>query len=350
MKQERRKKKKKGLSLGPMRLFFTIFIILELLIINAAATLIIGALAHYFPFLNRLSSAVWLVIVSSILGSAITTLMVKFFFDPLLRLGQALQQVADGDFDVTLKTNHMFREIRRINESFNRMTKELSSTEILKTEFISNVSHEFKTPINAIEGYATLLQDADSSDPEEQTEYIHKILFNTHRLSKLVGNILLLSKVDNQGIQTRPVTYRLDEQIRQSLLALEPRWIERDTEFDVDLENVEYTGNENLLMHVWNNLMENAIKYGPRGGLITMRLTKDADMVTFTIDDEGPGIPEEAQSHIFDRFYQADSSRKSEGNGLGLALVKQILTISDGTIAVENLPEKGTRFTVRLHI
>ena len=332
----------------PMRLFFTIFIILELLVINACATLIIGWLAHYFPFLNRMSSAVWLVVVSSILGSAITTLMVKFFFDPLLKLGQALQQVADGDFDVTLKTNHMFREIRKINEAFNRMTKELSSTEILKTEFISNVSHEFKTPINAIEGYATLLQDTDPSEQEEQTEYIDKILFNTHRLSKLVGNILLLSKVDNQGIQAKVSTYRLDEQIRQSLLALEPRWTEKDNDFDVDLECIEYTGNENLLMHVWNNLMENAIKYGPRGGLITMRLFLQDGFIIFTIDDEGPGIPEGAQAHVFDRFYQADSSRKSEGNGLGLALVKQSLAISDGSIKVCNLPEKGCRFTVQL--
>ena len=347
MRTSVKKKKKYGFA-RPVRLFFTIFIILELLIINAAATLIIGTLAHYFPFLNRLSSAVWLVIVSSILGSAITTLMVKFFFDPLLQLGQALQQVADGDFDVTLKTNHMFREIRQISESFNRMAKELSSTEILKTEFISNVSHEFKTPINAIEGYATLLQDTGPAEEAEQREYIDKILFNTHRLSKLVGNILLLSKVDNQGIQTKVSTYRLDEQIRQSLLALEPRWVANDNEFDVDLAAVEYTGNENLLMHVWNNLMENAIKYGPRGGLITMRLTEEKDRAVFTIDDEGPGISPEAQVHVFDRFYQADSSRKSEGNGLGLALVKQILALSDGTITVENLPEKGCRFTVTL--
>ncbi len=334
----------------PMRIFFTIFIILELLIINALATLLMGTLVHFFPVLNELSSAVWLVIVSSILGSAITTLMVKFFFDPLLNLGYALQKVAQGDFDVTLNTNHMFREIRQINESFNRMTKELSSTEILKTEFISNVSHEFKTPINAIEGYATLLQDTDPCQQEEQGVYISKILFNTKRLSKLVGNILLLSKVDNQGIQTKTVTYRLDEQIRQSLLALEPRWIEKNNEFDVDLECIEYTGNENLLMHVWNNLMENAIKYGPDGGLITMRLTQSQSTITFTIEDEGPGIPEEAQAHIFDRFYQADSSRKSEGNGLGLALVKQILAISNGSISVQNCPQKGCRFIVQLHI
>ena len=345
MKQNMQKRRFPRMS---MRLFFTLFIILELLVINACATLIIGLLAHYFPVLNRMSSAVWLVVVSSILGSAITTLMVKFFFDPLLKLGQALQSVAQGNYDVQLKTHHIFREIRQINEDFNRMTKELSSTEILKTEFISNVSHEFKTPINAIEGYATLLQDTDPSEQAEQEQYIQKILFNTHRLSKLVGNILLLSKVDNQGIQARVTRFRLDEQIRQCLLALEPKWTEKENDFDVDLECVEYTGNESLLMHIWNNLMENAIKYGPQGGLITLRLRQKEGRVCFTIDDEGTGIPPEAQSHIFDRFYQADSSRKSEGNGLGLALVRQILTISNGSISVENLPGKGCRFTVML--
>ena len=177
-----------------------------------------------------------------------------------------------------------------------------------------------------------------------------KILFNTHRLSKLVGNNLLLSKVDNQGIQNRPTTYRLDEQIRQAIVSLEPRWMEKENDFDVDLESVEYTGDENLLMHVWCNLIENAIKYGPRQGLISIRLLQRSERVIFFIDDEGPGIPEGAERHVFDRFYQADPSRKSEGNGLGLALVKQIVTISGGTIAVENLPEKGCRFTVQLPV
>ena len=246
-------------------------------------------------------------------------------------------------------TGYVFPEVRQINEDFNLMAKELGSTEILKTEFVSNVSHEFKTPITAIEGYATLLQGTDMTEPEDQKTYIDKILFNTHRLSKLVGNILLLSKVDNQGIQPRKTTYRLDEQIRQSIVALEPRWTVTENEFDVDLENIEYTGNESLLLHVWNNLIENAIKYGPQQGLITLRLKRRGEDVVFTIDDEGPGIPEEKKEHIFDRFYQLDSSRKTEGNGLGLALVDQILHISGGSIHAENLPEKGTRFTVVLH-
>ena len=344
MKKEK-KQKKFHMS---MRVFFFLFIMVELIIIDVAAMTLVIALGNVLPFMDKIPSFVWLMIVSAVLGGAITAFLAKFLFDPMMKLRSAMRQVAQGDFQVELDTRHMFPEIRQINRDFNLMAKELSSTEILKTEFVSNVSHEFKTPINAIEGYATLLQGTEITEAEEQEVYIDKILFNTRRLSKLVGNILLLSKVDNLGIQTHKTTFRLDEQIRQSILALEPNWTRRDNEFDVDLEEITYTGSENLLMHVWNNLIDNAIKYGPQGGLITMRLISRDNLLTFTIDDEGPGVSGEAQQHVFDRFYQQDTSRKAEGNGLGLALVKQIVTLANGTISVENLPEKGCRFTVRL--
>ena len=349
MKKEKKTKKKREPRFS-MRLFFFLFIIGALLLIDVVASLVVSVFHHYGWIVNKLPQIIWLIIISAVLGSAVTAVLVRYCFSPMVTLRNAMRSVMEGNYDVKLNNNHVFPEIRQINRDFNMMTKELSSTEILKTEFISNVSHEFKTPINAIEGYATLLQGQDMLTPEEQTEYINKILFNTHRLSKLVGNILLLSKVDNQGIQTNVTTYRLDEQIRQSLLALEPRWTQKENEFDVDLESVEYTGNENMLMHVWSNLIENAIKYGPQQGLITMRLIQRDDKVIFTIDDEGPGIPEDGIQHVFDRFYQADSSRKTEGNGLGLSLVKQILNLSHGTIRAENLPEKGTRFTVELPV
>lgn len=344
MKQ--RKNKNPKLS---MRLFLILFIILELFLVDVLSTAAIALLSHYSLVIGSFAKSISLVVISVVMGSTLTTFMATFFLNPLLKLGAAMRKVAQGDFSVTLPTTHVFPEIRQINQDFNLMAKELESTEILKTEFISNVSHEFKTPITAIEGYATLLQGADEPENSEQGTYIQKILFNTNRLSKLVGNILLLSKVDSQGIQSKLSTFRLDEQIRQSILSLEPRWIAKNNEFDVDLERIEYTGNENLLMHVWTNLIENAIKYGPEGGLISLKLRKENESILFTIDDEGPGIPQDAFKHIFDRFYQADSSRKAEGNGLGLALVKQILSISDGEIYVENLPKKGTRFTVHLY-
>lgn len=330
-----------------MRSMITLFIIGELLVIDLAATVFLRTLQRFCPAVNQVPDAVWMVLISVILGSGVTALMVRYCMRPIVELGAAMRKVAQGDFSVRLEEEKGFPEIRQIKKDFNLMTKDLGATEILQTEFVSNVSHEFKTPINAIEGYAMLLQGGEPISQEQET-YIQKILLNTTRLSTLVGNILLLSKVDNQNIQTKTTTYRLDEQIRQSILFLESRWVEANTEFDVEMERVEYTGTENLLMHVWNNLIENAIKYGPQNGLIRMKLTEQNGVIVFTIEDEGPGISEEDQKHIFDRFYQADSSRKGEGNGLGLALVRQILRRSNGAISVENLPEKGCRFTVQL--
>ena len=287
-----------------MRLFFILFITIELLVINAGAAVVIGLLSRFFPAILEVPTLIWLLAVSTVMGSALTTLLVKMLFDPITKLGKAMEKVANGDYTVRLGTRHAFREVRQIYSDFNQMTQELSSTEILKTEFISNVSHEFKTPINAIEGYATLLQDTGCTEVDLQNEYVAKILFNTRRLSKLVGNILLLSKVDNQGIQSKKNTYRLDEQIRQSILALEPKWTQRDTEFDVEMDRIDYYGSESLMMHVWNNLIENAIKYGPQEGLITIRLTKESEMIRFVIEDQGDGIPEESLLHIFDRLYE----------------------------------------------
>ena len=339
--------KERKYSWRSMRWTITLFIIGELLIIDLVSTLCLRILQRFCPAVNQVPAAVWMVLISVILGSGVTALMVRYCLRPIVELGTAMRKVAQGDFSVRLEEEKGFPEIRQIKKDFNLMTKELGTTEILQTEFVSNVSHEFKTPINAIEGYATLLQSGEPIS-EEQEIYIQKILLNTNRLSTLVGNMLLLSKVDNQNIQTKITTYRLDEQIRQSILFLESRWVRANTEFDVDMERVEYTGKENLLMHVWNNLIENAIKYGPENGLIRMKLIERDGVITFTIEDEGPGISEEDKKHIFDRFYQADSSRKGEGNGLGLSLVRQILRCSNGTISVEDLPEKGCRFTVQL--
>ena len=192
-----------------------------------------------------------------------------------------------------------------------------------------------------------LLQDHHQS-PEEQETYIEKILFNTRRLSTLTGNILLLSKINNQSIRPQRTVFRLDEQIRQAIVALEQKWTEKNIDFDVELDKVTYSGYESLLLHVWSNLIDNAIKFDPPGGMICLRLRQADDEAVFTIDDNGPGIAPEEQERIFHKFYQSDSSREMSGNGLGLALVKQIVEFSGGTVSVENLPEAGCRFTVRL--
>jgi signal transduction histidine kinase len=227
------------------------------------------------------------------------------------------------------------------------MTRELAATEILKTDFVSNVSHEIKTPITAIEGYAMLLQGSENLSAEE-SEYVEKILNNSQRLSELVGNVLLLSRIDNQAIEPASEKYRLDEQIRQSILMLESKWTEKNIELDVELESIEYEGNRGLMLHVWNNLIGNAIKFTPNDSTVRIRLIKNDGNIVFTVDDEGNGISDSAKNHIFDKFYQADSSHKQEGNGLGLSLVKRILDTVGADVNVENLEQKGCRFTVTL--
>ena len=227
------------------------------------------------------------------------------------------------------------------------MVRELNATETLQTDFISNISHEFKTPISAIEGYVSLLQDARQS-PQEQEAYAEKILLSARRLSTLTGNILLLSKLNNQSIRPALTNFRLDEQIRQAFVSLESRWTEKNIDFDIDLNEIWYNGYEGLTIHIWTNLIDNAIKFDPQDGLIRMRLFERAARVYFVIEDNGPGIREADQKRIFNKFYQGDTSRRMEGNGLGLSLVKQIVEMSGGEIAVENLPQGGCRFTVSL--
>ena len=308
-------KKKPFINLS-IRLRFIFMIMSELVCVSLISWLVMDVL-----HISDVPNIVWIILASVAAGGVLNNFLSIRYFGPVLKLKKAMQQVA---------------------------VQELEATEILQTDFVSNVSHEFKTPISAIEGYATLLQDDDMPISEEQEQYINKILFNTRRLSHLAGNILLLSKIEHQSIQTRQNWYRLDEQIRQSIVMMEPKWSEKEIEFDVDMMDVEYLGNENLICHVWDNLISNAIKFSPCGGTIYIRMMPEGEKIRFSIENEGPQISEYSMKHIFDKFYQGDSSHKQEGNGLGLALVKQILNLCKGTVSVENIPGSGCRFTVIL--
>ena len=328
-----------------MRLILTVTA--ELLVSILVSLSLWYLLDDHIPLDSTLTLVIALVVISLLIGIFITSLLSAQFFSPIRKLARAMEQVADGDFSVRLEDQSSSKEIMEVYSGFNLMAHELSATEILQTDFVSNVSHEFKTPINAIEGYATLLEGCEDLT-SEQREYVQKIAFNTSRLSSLVGSILLLSKLENRQIPTGQTRYRLDEQIRQSVVALEPAWAAKDIEFDVELERVEYTGSETMMRHVWDNLISNAVKFNPHGGLVRIRLDKRGRQIRFVIDDCGPGINEEARKRIFDKFYQADSSHKDEGNGLGLALVKRILAFENGEITVENIPGGGCRFAVLL--
>lgn len=330
-----------------IRLLFILVTMVEILGTIALAGFFSALLEHFLTKSIEIHPVIWLLIFSVAIGVAVSVIVNIFLLRPVVRLSRAMKKVAEGDFTVQLKPDSHITEIRDSYQSFNLMVQALGATETLQSDFVSNVSHEFKTPINAIEGYSTLLQCSDDLSAEQQ-QYVEKIMFNTRRLSTLVGSILLLSKLDSQQISTGQTRFRLDEQIRQSIVTLEQAWEDKDIQLEVDLDLVEFLGSENMLHHVWDNLIGNAVKFSPQGGTIWIRLTQEGRTVRFTVEDRGPGIPEEAKKRIFDKFYQADSSHKQEGNGLGLALVKRIVAIAEGDIAVENVPEGGCRFTVTL--
>lgn len=338
------KKKRNGRS--SLRLRFILICMSQLVLVAALSELAGWAFRHCFGVTPELPIFVWAMVFSGTIGVAVTNHMTKMLIDPIAKLRSAMREVADGDFKVEAKCESRIQDVQDIYDSFNSMVRELSTTETLQTDFISDVSHEFKTPINAIEGYASLLEGEPS--PEEQRAYVEKILFNTRRLSALTGNILLLSKLSNQSILPQKTQFRLDEQIRQAIVALEQKWSEKELGFEVELAETPFFGYESLLPHVWTNLIGNAVKFSPKGGEIRIKMMRTEGAAVFTIEDDGPGIVPGDEEHIFTKFYQSESSHGMEGNGLGLALVRQIVEMSGGSVDVQNLEAGGCRFTVRL--
>lgn len=337
-------KKFKGVNI---RFYLTIVVLAVLVGSLGVSALVVALFEKFFEKLEIFPTSVWVALFTFAVATPTMVFLIKKILKPIPVLKDAMEKVAKGEFDIQIDTDSKIDEIRKAYDSFNIMVKELQSTEILQTDFISNVSHEFKTPINAIEGYTMLLQ-GEASISDEQNEYIDKILQNTKRLTELIGGILLLSKIENQVIAPRKEKFRLDEQIRKVIVSLEMKWTKKEIDFDISLDEIIYFGNQSLLYHVWLNLIDNAIKFSPQEGKIIISLSKKNNNVEFIIIDNGKGISEKDKKHIFDKFFQADSSHSSEGNGLGLTLVKRIINISEGTITCDNAEKGGCIFTVNL--
>ena len=284
---------------------------------------------------------------SILLGAVIALFVGRLIIRPVQNISNAFDELSRGNFTIKVSENERILEIREMAQRFNAMTYDLSHIETLRSDFVANVSHEFKTPIASIEGYATLLQNHNLS-PEKHDHYVEKILDNSRRLTNLSGNILLLSRLENQEMVLGKAAYRLDEQIRKCILMLEDKWEAKDIEFDMELPRQIYYGSEPLLEQVWSNILDNAVKHSPAGGSIGIAIHETPEKIAVSVSDEGSGMTEEVQKHIFEKFYQGDSSRKTEGNGLGLALVKRIVDLCKGSVKVESAPEAGTVFTVEL--
>lgn len=270
---------------------------------------------------------------------------------PLKRILDTTQKLTDGDFSVRITPFHgidSMNEFDVIIDDFNRMAEELNNVETLRTDFIANVSHELKTPLAIIQNYATMLQNPALTG-EKQVEYAKTVTDASRRLTNLITNILKLNKLENQQIFPDLKEYDLGEQLCECLLGFEDVWEKKalDIETDID-ENIMITAEEELLTHVWNNLFSNAMKFTEPGGKITVSLKAEGSYAVVRISDTGCGISSEVGRHMFEKFYQGDKSHATQGNGLGLALVKRVIDIFKGEISVDSTRGKGSTFIVRL--
>jgi len=301
-----------------------------------------------FP-LTSLHFVTILALISIIFGSLISMFALQHVLTPIMELSKAMQNVAKGDYTIKLDPppHGPKSEMYDLWSSFNQMVQELNSTQTLHSDFISNVSHEFKTPLATISGYATLLQD-DSLSSEERNEYIHIITQSAKELSRMTGNILSLSRLEHQTIVSEKESFRVDEQIRHCILRLEPVWSAKNLNIYPELDRIIWNGNMELTAHIWSNLLENAIKFTPQGGEISITAQIQNPWLTVTFQDTGIGMTPDVQAHIFDKFYQGDISHQKKGNGLGLALVRKIVTLYGGSIQVESRPELGSTFRISL--
>ncbi len=271
--------------------------------------------------------------------------------EPLHKLAEATEQVANGDFSVYVPTIHTSDRLDYLDVmilDFNKMVEELGSVETLKTDFVSNVSHEMKTPIAIIKNYAELLQTGKGKE-EDRLEYARNIEEAAGRLSSLISNILRLNKLEHQQIDPEIESYDLCGQLEACILNYEEMWDEKDLDLEVDLEEKTVVDADKSLMElVWNNLLSNAIKFTEPGGRVAVRQTFSDGYAVVEVTDTGCGMSRESIRHIFDKFYQGDTSHSQEGNGLGLALVRRILVLMNGEISVVSEAGSGSTFTVRI--
>ena len=283
-----------------------------------------------------------------IISAVLVRINLKNIFRPIEQINEATKKVALGEYDIELETKRE-DEIGELTNNFNKMTHGLKSTENLQKEFINNVSHEIKTPVSSIEGFAKFLKDKNLTD-EEREEYANIIIEEAKRLENLTGKILKLSKLNNQEIITNKQEIEVAEQIRKAISLLEPKWSKKDIKINVSLEERTFLGDEDLIFQVWVNIIDNAIKFSNEGGSIDIKVYEKDDNINVEIKDHGIGMKEEELEKVYDRFYQIDRSHSKEGSGLGLAIVKRIVELSEGKIEIKSKENKGTTVIVKLPV
>ena len=339
-----------------MRFWFT-FAIFILFAITGFTAAILFLLFDFIASLNQLKIDGYLLVISMALacimiGAGLAALSGRYIMSRISRISHGMREVARGNFKARVPEKDKKNspsEFGELERSFNQMASDLEGIEIFRNDFINNFSHEFKTPIVSIRGFARQLQSENLSD-EERREYLDIIVSESERIVNMSSNVLLLSKLENQQIVSDKTEFDLDEQIRRSILLLEKDWSTKEIELDIDLDEIKFHFNEEMLSHVFINLLSNAIKFTGVGGKIEISLKKRGNSAIFSVKDSGIGMTDEIKERIFEKFYQGDSSHAATGNGIGLNIVQRIVLLAHGAIEVESRLGEGSKFTVTLPI
>lgn len=325
-------------------------LILFVVIVNVLSGAL-GVLIWSFSFQREPPQNAWVgqlmpLVLTLLIAVPLSALVSKPTIKPFLDMIEAMKAISGGNYRVRVEEEGE-GEIVQLLHSFNRMAAELESTELMRSDFINNFSHEFKTPIVSIRGFARRLRQ-ETLTAEQRREYLDYIVRESERLADLSSNILLLSRYEHQQIIQDQKPYELDEQLRRCVLLLEQQWSAKRLELDIDLPPLRYTGNEEMMEHVWLNLIGNAVKFSHPGGLVRVRGEQRARRIEVTVSDEGIGMNRQTMEHIFDQFFQGETAHSSAGNGLGLSLVRRIVDLCGGEIRVESEEGVGTTFHILL--
>ena len=325
--------------------------LITLLIIGVALVIVdqVGLLGQWMEHSSILSFFLIIAAISLVGGTLMAVFLGSVPMRSMNRMTEGLHRLASGDYKVRIEPTGvlgMIAPVRDMVDSFNATASELEGTELLRSDFINNFSHEFKTPIVSIAGFAALLKQGNLTR-QEQLEYLDIIEYESRRLALMATNVLNMTKVENQAILTDVTTFNLSEQLRTCVLLLERKWEKKNLEMNLELEEHTISGNQELLRQVWVNLLDNAIKFSPEGQTVEISAAEEENAVAVSICNTGSYIPQAQQEAIFRKFYQADRSHATEGNGIGLAVVKRVVELHGGTVAVESNPS-FTKFTVTL--
>ena len=345
----------------PKTLFGLTFLFAVIVFCALAVTVAASAVVTFFvvrsdiiPTTKEMVPIIWttcaiMLGISLVFGSIIAIVASKLPFRPVRELMEGMDRLAGGDFRTRIRPRFLMKRhpsLSALTDSFNTMAQQLENTEMLRSDFINNFSHEFKTPIVSIAGFAKLLRRGKLTE-EERLEYLSIIEEESLRLSYMATNVLNLTKLENQTILSDVSRYNVSEQLRHSVLLLEDEWVRKELELSMDLDEVYITANEEMMKQVFINLLDNAVKFAPQGGGIRVNVTRDDAGTKIEISNNGPVIPEDQRERIFNKFYQADASRSARGNGIGLAIVRRVAQLHNGTVSVD-CRDGWTTFTVTL--